>query len=111
MTKFNLFFLAFAALVFAANASYADVEFLPSNTSSVGGAKSSSTDQNANRCISEGYTLTSCKAGSHLVNKCSYHNSYYKNCCDDAYKFTEADCYKANLKPSRESCGGQYKCL
>lgn len=66
-------------------------------------------DPTIQRCISGGYSQTSCQPSFIQTNLCPYNNAYFKTCCDPRYKYTPDECpYPASL--SRENCGGKYMC-
>ena len=94
----------------------AGVTFLPGSSYGSAGGSNSSNKQpqqtdTAMQCKHSGYYYTSCPAGSVLKERCPYNNSYYKECCDEEYKYSKNECINAGLSYSRKSCGGLYKCL
>lgn len=66
-------------------------------------------DTTIDDCKREGYDKTQCLAGQTPREQCPYNPSYYKSCCDAAFKYDKDACsYPMTI--SSESCGGKYKC-
>lgn len=67
-------------------------------------------DLTIQRCISGGYSQTSCLPSFIQTDLCPHNNSYFKTCCDPRYKYTPDECpYPSSL--STESCGGKFMCF
>ena len=55
-------------------------------------------------CKDKGYTKTSCETGYWKSDFCPYKNEYFKQCCDDKYKYTADSCSYPN-ELSSDGCG------
>ena len=59
-------------------------------------------------CQNAGYTLTNCTSGN-PTSFCPYDSTYFRECCDAAYKYSKYEC-SYPLTISSASCGGKFKC-
>ena len=59
-------------------------------------------------CENAGYKLTKCTSGN-PTSFCPYDTTYFKECCDSAYKYSKYECSYPNTI-SANSCGGKFKC-
>lgn len=105
-----LFWVVVSVTMSLSSLSWAGVTFLPAAEGSVGSVGSGSLSS-GQRCINEGYSITSCDVGQRLNSQCPYNGGYYKNCCPEEYNYTPEECTRAGLRTSRNSCGGLYKCM
>lgn len=111
MRKINVICLAAALMLGFATIAEAGVTFLPATGGSVGSSNKGNASQSSDqKCISEGYSRTSCGNGQILADQCPYNRSYYKSCCPEDYRFTKEECTRAGLRYSSNSCGGLYRC-
>ncbi len=63
-------------------------------------------DPTAEQCKGEDYKITSCENGT-PADVCPYNSSYFKECCDSSYNYTEENC---SLLNTTSSCGKKYQC-
>lgn len=110
MQKIKFICLVSALVLGLSSAVNAGVTFLPAASSSVGSTGHSSAQSSDQKCISAGYSRTSCAKGQILSEQCPYNSSYYKRCCPEDYRYTKEECTRAGLRPSARKCGGLYSC-
>ena len=66
-------------------------------------------DNTPEQCAGLGYDKTECEDGLASADVCPYNPSYFKSCCDPAYKYNKSNCsYPMTI--SGDSCGGKYMC-
>lgn len=66
-------------------------------------------DNTPEQCKLLNYDKTECEEGLISADRCPYNSTYFKSCCDPAYKYNKKDCsYPSTI--SGDSCGGKYMC-
>ncbi len=111
MKKRSLSFVLALSLCLTAGVAFAGVRLISDVEGAVGGGSSSSQATPAQKCMAEGYRLSSCNGNLQPVNPCPYDSTYFESCCSEEYAFTVEECTQAGYSASRATCGGLHKCM
>lgn len=68
-------------------------------------------ENTAQRCQKMGFSMKSCPSSYAPVFPCPYNESYFRDCCPQAYRYTREQCIERNLEPSIETCLTFHACL
>lgn len=62
-------------------------------------------------CLKHGFTLSHCEVNQIPAFPCPNNPSYFRLCCPQDYRYTQAYCQQHNMEASNDSCGGMFACI